>query len=497
MRNLVYIFLSLLGILACSDEIANDNIYQLPDGKDTVKTDTTDNDTTKTDTVVDVPTFKGGYNPILPPWEHIPDGEPRVFGNRVYLYGSHDNAGQTMYCDTLYHVWSASLDDLNNWSFHGVSFSTRGGIDNNGVFYPDNVSWSDNYLYAPDVIENNGKYYLYAYVVGSNCAVGVSDVPEGPFDEVTKLKAPAGAPADFGGWGQYIDPGVFVDDDGRTYLYWGYKGSHMAELDSKTMDQVLPDTYQKDIIPVEEPYGFFEGASMRKINGKYYFIYAHGGILDYAISDKPTGPFEYGGHIIRNGNKYPGGNIHGSLCEINGQWYIFYHRMTNNTLFSRKACVERVTINPDGSIDEVEMTSLGFNESLDPYVETPAYAACYLTGGNYITQVDSLTHPVINNKTNSVIGFRYFDFGSGSSKMTVSAKLRAQYSGTIEVWIDGPDSGSGKNVGLLFFDESESWTEIKSDIEQVSGRHAVFFKIKSSTSGVSLCDFLSFKISKD
>lgn len=493
MRKLVFVFAALFSIVACSEEKISEPPVVEPNDKDT-----TDNVSDSLDTDNDslIKSITTGYNPFLPPWEHIPDGEPRVFGDRVYLYGSHDNAGQTMYCDTLYHVWSAPLNDLNNWKYHGVSFSTREGKSSDGSYFPDFVDWSNNYLYAPDVIENNGKYYLYAYVVGSNCAVGVSDKPEGPFYQVSKLKAPAGAPNDFGGWGQYIDPGVFVDDDGRAYIYWGYKGSHMAELNARTMDQVLPNTYIKDIIPTSQPYGFFEASSMRKINGKYYYIYANGGILDYAISDKPTGPFEYGGHIIRNGNKYPGGNNHGSLCQINGQWYIFYHRMTNNTLYSRKACVERVTINPDGSIDEVEMTSLGFNESLDPYVETPAYAACYLTGGNYITQIDSLIHPVINNKDKSVIGFKYFDFGSGSEELTVSVRLRSYVKGSIEVWTGEPDSQSGQLVSAIPIPESEDWIDVKAPMMPVTGRKGLFFRINSDIKGVKICDFLSFRVSK-
>lgn len=479
----IYLFIIIFIALACSER---ESLYDIqnPD-KDSIEY-----------SIVDVPIFGSGYNPILPPWEHVPDGEPRVFGDRVYLYGSHDNAGQSMFCDSIYNVWSAPLNDLNIWKLHGVSFSTRKGKTSDGLLYPDFVDWTDNYLYAPDVVENNGKYYLFAYIVGSNCAVGVSDKPEGPFYNVTKLQAPDGASNDFGGWGQYMDPGVLVDDDGRVYIYWGYLGSHMAELDSKTMNKVLPNTYIKDIIPTEQPYGFFEASSMRKINGKYYYIYANGGILDYAIGDKPTGPFEYGGHIIRNGNNYPGGNNHGSLCEINGQWYIFYHRMTNNTIYSRKACVERVTINSDGSIDEVEMTSLGFNESLNPYIETPAYAACYLTGGNYITQIDSITHPVVNNKDNSVIGLKYFDFGNDGSELSVSIKLRAKRQGYIEVYAGGVDLSSSQKIGRVLFPYSSEWIEVSADISPVKGRQAIYFKIKSDKKNINICDFLSFRIDK-
>lgn len=437
--------------------------------------------------------YQTGFNPILPPWEHIPDGEPRVFGNRVYLYGSHDNPGSTVFCDTKYRVWSASLDSLNYWYFHGDSFHTV--ADDEGI---DDVPWSDNYLYAPDVVEKDGKYYLYAYVVGAPGCVAVSDNPGGPFKTISKYKAPEGAPADFGGWGQYIDPGVLVDDDGRVYIYWGYKGSHMAEINPENMYEILPNTYIKDIIPTTEPFNFFEAASMRKINGKYYFIYADGGILVYATSDKPIGPFEYGGPIIRNGIDYPGGNNHGSLCQINGQWYIFYHRMTNNTIFSRKACVERVNIEPDGSIKEVEMTSLGFNESLDPYKETPAYAACVLKGGNYITQVDTLTHPVINNKDNCVIGFKYYDFGKDANvKQVVKAKVMPKdITGQIEVWIDGTTSETGKMVAVMDVPAGKDWSEISAPMENVVGRHAVYFRMKAGQNDKYICDFLSFIIDR-
>ena len=108
-------------------------------------------------------------NPILPAWEYIPDGEPRVFGDRVYLYGSHDRAAQSDFCDYKLKVWSAPLDDLNNWVCHGHSFHTRDDRDHKS----DTEGMTDHKLFAPDVIEKDGRYYLYAYIVGSNVAVFV------------------------------------------------------------------------------------------------------------------------------------------------------------------------------------------------------------------------------------------------------------------------------------------------------------------------------------
>jgi hypothetical protein len=119
----------------------------------------------------------------------------------------------------------------------------------------------------------------------------------------------------------------------------------------------------------------------------------------YATSNSPTGPFEYRGIIIDNAVDYPGGNNHGSICQIGGQWYIFYHRMTNGTIMSRRACVERIELLADGSIPQVEMTSLGFEKSLSPYQITPADIACVLKGGCIITELNIFTR-VVTNITN-------------------------------------------------------------------------------------------------
>jgi arabinoxylan arabinofuranohydrolase len=438
-------------------------------------------------------------NPFLPPWEYIPDGEPRVFGNRVYLYGSHDNAGSTTFCDTKYVVWSAPLDDLSNWRKEGESFYSK--ADEKGI---DDVPWSDNPLYAPDLVEKEGKYYLYVYIVGAPGCIAVSDSPGGPFKYMSKYKAPAGSPYDFGGWGQYIDPGVLVDDDGKVYIYWGYKRSYMAQLNPDNMYEILPNTYQEDIIPTQEPFKFFEGASMRKINGIYYLIYAQGSTLAYATSNLPTGPFEYGGVIIGNGNDYPGGNIHGSLAQLNGQWYIFYHRMTNNTIFSRKACAEKVTINEDGSIDEVQMTSLGFLESLDPYKEHSPYTACILKGGNYITEIDSLTHPVVNNSGGSIIGFKYFDFSTDTltnhTVFTATFRNTSTTKGEMEIWVDSFEEGKGRKIGFIDLVKPENdpngWYEQKCYIDTVSGVRALFFKFVTDSGSGKIGDLKSFGFQK-
>ena len=323
-------------------------------------------------------------NPILPLWECIPDGEPRQFGDRVYLYGSHDRFGYDKFCDYKLKAWSAPIDDLDHWTCHGHIFQTRPDTD-----HESSVTHTDHELYAPDVVEKDGKYYLYTYIVGAKGCVSVSDKPEGPF---TFLSTYEYAPEDAGDEGIYNDPGVLVDDDGRVYIYYGFEHSNMNELDGGSMYKVKPGSLIRRIMDdreeIPEPQRFYEASSPRKIGDTYYLIYSprKGSRLAYATSNKPTGPFVYRGYIIDNGIDFPGGNNHGSLCKIGNQWYIFYHRMTNGTIMSRRGCVEKIEILPDGTIPEVEATSLGFEDSLNPYQITDADIACVLTGGAFISE---------------------------------------------------------------------------------------------------------------
>lgn len=420
--------------------------------------------------------WDGGFNPFLPLHEYIPDAEPRVFGDRLYVYGSHDRAGSKKFCDTILKVWSAPLNDLTNWRDHGISFSTR---TVNG--HADDVPWTDNELYAPDVVEKNGKYYLFAYIVGAPMAVAVSDKPSGPFRLVSQIKAPPGAPRDFGGWGQYIDPGVLVDRDGKVHIYWGYLSSHYAQLDPRTMTDIVPGTYRANIIPKESPFNFFEACSPRRIGNRYYLVYADGGKLVYAIADHPEGPFRYGGLIITNGRDYPGGNIHGGLVNLHGQWFITYHRMTNRTIFSRRTCVERIQIRPDGSIPEVEMTSMGFSRGLDPRQKTPADVACVLTGGNWVTEFDARTRAVVGNRAGSMLGYRTFVFGKQAPKK-LDIEFRPMGSGgTLEVWT-GRTIGQGVRIGRTTIpaESSSQWRSITLDVSPAPGRHDLFFRFGES-----------------
>lgn len=412
-------------------------------------------------------------NPYLPNWEYIPDGEPRVFGDRIYVYGSHDRKDSIDFCDYKLKVWSAPVSDPTKWVCHGDIFRSRDGHDS-----PSDVDWTDELLFAPDVVERGGKYYLYAYIVNAKGCVAVADRPEGPFRLLSRYKYDIPNHYDNG---TFIDPGVLVDD-GRVYIYCGYQGSYMCEL-KDNMYEAVPGSYKLDIIPTAEPHRFFEACSPRKINGTYYLIYSpqRGSCLDYATSDSPTGPFTYRGTIIDNGIDFPGGNDHGSVCCINGQWYIFYHRMTNGTIMSRRGCVERIEILPDGTIPQVEMTSLGFEESLNPYDFTPADTACVLKGGCYITETSVFERPIVNVTDGCVMGWKYFDFGEdfASKTMQIRLKLRGTGSrGRVHVRLDSED---GEELGTVDFAEDSGTAGAR--IKAATGCHAVFLVAESGYEG--------------
>ena len=413
-------------------------------------------------------------NPYLPNWEYIPDGEPRVFGDRIYVYGSHDRKDSIDFCDYKLKVWSAPVSDPTKWVCHGDIFRSRDGHDS-----PSDVDWTDELLFAPDVVERGGKYYLYAYIVNAKGCVAVADRPEGPFRLLSRYEYDIPNHYDNG---TFIDPGVLVDDDGRVYIYCGYQGSYMCEL-KDNMYEAVPGSYKLDIIPTAEPHRFFEACSPRKINGTYYLIYSpqRGSCLDYATSDSPTGPFTYRGTIIDNGIDFPGGNDHGSVCCINGQWYIFYHRMTNGTIMSRRGCVERIEILPDGTIPQVEMTSLGFEESLNPYDFTQADTACVLKGGCYITETSVFERPIVNVTDGCVMGWKYFDFGEdfASKTMQIRLKLRGTGSrGRVHVRLDSED---GEEHGTVDFAEDSGTAGAR--IKAATGRHAVFLVAESGYEG--------------
>lgn len=421
-------------------------------------------------------------NPFLPLWEYIPDGEPRVFGERVYIYGSHDNAGSEHFCDYKLKVWSASIHDLNTWECHGHCFHTSSDRDHDS----DTKEWTDGELFAPDVVEKDGKYYLFAYIMGAKGCVAVSEKPEGPFQLISRYKysIPAGKDDDCFGNGWFIDPGVLVDDDSRVYIYCGYERSFVAEINPENMYEVIDGSYQDDIIPIEEPFNFFEACSPRKVGDTYYLIYSprKGNRLVYATSKSPKGPFEYQGIIVDNGADYPAGNNHGSICLIKDQWYIFYHRMTNNTIMSRRACVEKIKFLEDGTIPQVEMTSLGFLEYLTPYAITPAEIACVLIGGAFVTERNIFERAIVSITKGCIIGYKYFNFGQDYSSKTMKFVAKVKGCGCnskMRILID--DKEMGEEIGVCEIGPDSGNYEVI--VKNVIGSHALYLVVDDCVTG--------------
>lgn len=435
------------------------------------------------------------YNPFLPLDVYIPDGEPHVFGDRVYLYGSHDKEGGETFCMLDYTVYSAPVSDLTDWRCEGTIYSAS----------QDPLCCEERpYMYAPDVVQgNDGRYYLYYCLAGKFGAggyhgpisVAVSDTPGGQYRYLGFVRFPDGSPMK-----RYVcfDPAV-LNDSGTIRLYYGTQYPYEEEPDfqeneehirlememfGKSRQEILqtPDSVMgpvtvtlcddmctiadepRHIIPYRtkgtgfEEHPFFEASSMRIVNGKYYFIYSS--ILNhelcYAVSDKPDRDFVFGGTIVSNGDiGFEGrkaedrlnmtGTTHGSIVEINGQWYVFYHRLTHKSDYSRQACAEKITILPDGTIPQVPITSCGLGKALLAQGTYPAVIACHITNGAmphgsnhaFCESFPHVTHRgndrfIAQIEKGTYIGYKYFAF-KGSASLT----LRYRCSGTGCIHVSG------------------------------------------------------------
>lgn len=510
-------------------------------------------------------------NPYLPLWEYIPDGEPYVFEDpdcpgkyRVYVYGSHDDLVDK-YCGKDQVVWSAPVDNLDDWRYDGIVFTSI--YDANGELL--NEDGTGDILYAPDVavrVENGKKmYYFYPnnQAGGRQTMVAASDRPDGPFKVINWNKE---NPRVTDGCLTF-DPGVFVDDDGRVYGYWGFEHSYCAELDPVTMASVKPGTeITNEMISsnrVPGDFSFFEASSIRKIEDKYVFVYSRrtregefglpfcNYTLAYAYSDNPLGPWTYGGTIIdgrardkdENGNviwtAYPYGNTHGSIIEIGGQWWVFYHRQAGTDEFSRQAMVAPIELSIEKgkggkvTINEAEYNSEGFHiEGLNPLNRYSAGIACYLTNpdgngenypnffftGSYIkaTRVNAEHEalasqrepfcPIVNNTAGSVVGYKYFNFDqlAGAKKVSLDIDLEPQgNAGTITILVGGPNKArGGKEVGRINVgagkDGLAKYTAELKGVSSLKGKQPLFFVFSSDKKGESICDLyaLQFRTEK-
>lgn len=528
-------------------------------------------------------------NPYLPLWEHVPDGEPRVFEDpdnpgkfRAYIIGSHDVA-YTRYCGPDIRMWSAPVEDLSQWRDEGPIFT-----------HYVNGQWDT--MFAPDLVEikdrNTGKktYWLYPHSRGWQRVAMVcrGDRPDGPFTPVNLTedgtKCVPGSFIDF-------DPSVFVEnitdkkdkdyDKGfRAYVFYGFQHSTAVELDQNTMftkregtepiDPFIPassadgrlldkpGSEYKALYEGQNPldFNFFEASSIRQVGNKYVMVFSGysgkeyglgntNSALRYAYGDSPLGPWRSGGVLVdsrgvvlnEDGSKLIttnfAHNTHGSLQEINGQWYVFYHRPPRGFGNARQAMVAPVKITWDkkpvakgGKVtitgydpyikDNVwtakasdgneytgaEVTSEGFQIfGLPPYQYYSAGYACFVYGPGANEWMQD-NHDVWNNsmdlagiQNGGIIGFKYFGFG-GLAQDTKGVKafegikkgdnahlyLNLTYSGKgafkIHVMLDDP--WKGKEIGLIYVgdktptNQAVTISHLVPDVEGLTGKHAIY-----------------------
>jgi len=526
------------------------------------------------------------FNPFLPVNEYIPDGEPHVFGDRVYHYGSHDREGGYTFCMDDYVTYSAPVDDLTSWRYEGVIYKASQDPDYD----------KHPYMYAPDVVQgNDGRYYLYYAMSGiygqggytNTIHVAVCDSPCGKFEFLGEVKYKDGTPM----W-KYVcfDPAV-MNDNGVIRLYYGtqYNFEEREDFDTnpeyvenemnmfgRTREQILayracPEscvdgkpgakdsimgavgcTLEDDMLTIKEepkhiiPYAvkgtgfeahpFFEASSMRKVGETYYFVYSsfQNHELCYATSKYPDHGFTFGGTIVSNGDVgFEGrpaskkhnmtGTTHGSIIEINGQWYVFYHRLTHKSDYSRQACAEKIRIEADGSIKQVEITSCGLNPSAlvaggaSAPVEYPATIACIITNGHMPHGCNSIYKDSFPNVSHlgddrfiaeicadTLIGYKYFEC-VGVRSVGVTARLSSPKNTFVN---DGPErvderSGSGNEasfvensyegmtlevrieedgpvVGVIKLEACEEWTDFTGEVEIPDGVHGLFLTYKGN-----------------
>lgn len=460
--------------------------------------------------------MKQAFNPYLPSWEYVPDGEPHVFGGRLYVYGSHDRFGGDTYCMEPYVCWSAPVDDLGDWTCHGVIYTGEGDALN---------ETGKRLMFAPDVAEYNGNYYLF-YGLDTSIAISVarSDKPEGPYTFYGNVRHKDGQILGLKkGDAQQFDPGILIDDDGKIYLYSGFSTTpEVAERIRRKMGEKADDLnistegswvieLEEDLLTVKsqprrllpgvsnsagtgfEGHEFFEASSMRKFNGKYYAVYSsvQGHELCYAMSDYPDRDFVYKGVLHSNGNLgiseeplYYYANNHGSLVEINGSYYVFGHRHTNYTQHQRQGVAEQLAMHADGTFDQAEMTSCGLNGgALAGAGSYPAYIACILQSGSGACKadvsIDRETHPAVtqdeekesfitNLRDGALVGFKYFDLrGLSAVRMTV----KAEEAFTVSVRTE-PD---GADIATISVGPCDGWREYTAAASAAYGKSALYF----------------------
>lgn len=409
-------------------------------------------------------------NPIIQT-SYTADPAPMVWGDRLYLYTSHDEDGSTWFTMNDWKLYST--EDMVNWTEHPMPLSYK------------TFDWAGGDAWAAQCVERDGKFYMYVPVTDRKgdtvIGVAVADSPYGPFYD------PIGKPLVQAEWGN-IDPTVMVDDDGQAYLYWGNPNCFYVKLNEDMI------SYSGDIVRVpmtEEAFGKREGDPQRatlyeegpwlyKRGELYYLFFAAGPIpehLGYATSDSPEGPWKNGGTLMptagRSFTNHPG------VADFKGNTYLFYHNgaLPGGDGFNRSVCVVPLKFNADGSIPVVEMDDRGIQKGLAtlcPYRKTEAETIAWSEGmKSYSTpQVGVFVTAV---RDGAYIRVRDVDFSKGASKFI--ARLGTTHNAEIrmEVRLDGKDGQLLANIKVPRTGGSDRWRLVEAEVSDVQGVHDVYF----------------------
>lgn len=396
--------------------------------------------------------------------KYTADPAPMVYNDTVFLYTTHDEddaEGFKMQDWLLY-----TSTDMVNWTDHGVVASLK------------SFDWvkRDNGAWAEQVVERNGKFYMYCPIHGNGIGVLVSDSPYGPF------KDPLGKPLVWQKehWDD-IDPTVFIDEDGQAYMYWGNPNCYYVKLNEDMI------SYSGDIVKLKEtPEHYQEGPWFYKRNGHYYLAFASTCCLEgigYAMSDSPTGPWKTKGYIMRPTERTRGN--HPGIMDYKGKSYVFglnydLLKLETNTHYERRSVsVAEMHYNEDGTIQEVPYwadTKLEQIGTFNPFRKVEAETMAWGYGLKTAPNADkSLSVVDVNN--GEYICVRGVNFGKNKARRFEVSALPLE-GGNLKIRLDAPDGKIVGNVNIPQGNETSKYELYSCEVNAVSGIHDLYLSFE-------------------